>query len=301
MINFKDLVYKYLYRDAYIPRTHHPSSCLVNINGKARGRCLREQFYKWTGAKQSNPINEQTYFKFFMGNCAHEGLQKLFEDLDIAKTIEEHIRQKIKGLKHMIGYKKDATIFISKETQEMLKLSFGINVNDEDVGKEVILEIKTSWGRGIDSVLKDGAKDNGVLQSICYLHLSQLDTVYLVYFDVSGIIEQFVYYKRPDGVSYDYRNKKNLDINISDILRGFKAVETAVESGVVPERSFFCFKKSGELKDMRQKDGMKYMSDFQCRFCNYKDKCWEDVKDNEIPEELEGKPVKKVKKKTKGK
>lgn len=297
MINFKEIVYKYLHRESYIPKTHYPSSCHVRINGKVLGRCLREQFYKWTGTRESNPKTPQTFFKFFMGNCAHEGLQKMFEELDITKTIEEHIRQNIKGLKHPIGYKKDATIFISKETQEMLKLSFGIEVKDEDVGKEVILEIKTTWGRGIDFVLKDGAKDSGVLQSISYLHLSDLDTVYLVYFDVGGIIEQFVYYKRPEGRTYDYKNQKELDINISDILRGFKAVENVVDSKVLPDRDFFCFKKKGECKDDRQRKRIKYQTDFQCRYCNYKDLCWQDVEDNEIPEGFEGKAIKKAVKK----
>ena len=300
MIDFKHVFYKYLFRENYIPKSHYPSSCHARVNGKVMGRCLREQFLKWTGAKQSNPINEQTFMKFFMGNCAHIGIQNVFRELNIAKTIEEHVRQKIKGLKNSIGFKKDATIFISKEVQEMLKLSFGIVINDEDVGKEIILEIKTTWGMGIDSILRNGAKDGGVLQSICYLHLSELETVYLVYFDVGGIIEQFVFYKRPDGKTYDYKNKKELDVTLGDILRGFKAIENAVDSGVLPDRDFFCFRKDGVCKDDRQSEGIKYKSDFQCRFCSYKDSCWEDVVQNEVPEGMEGKAVKKaVKKKVK--
>jgi CRISPR/Cas system-associated exonuclease Cas4 (RecB family) len=148
-----------------------------------------------------------------------------------------------------------------------MKLDFVIN-------RRYVLEIKSSYGRGIVEIQrKQEPKPEHLMQCWLYLHYSIFNELYLVYFGRdNGYRTEFWLQETTDGViAYDR------GFPIESPIEKFKYIEHAVRNKEIPDRDYLVAIKNGEIRDKFQKDNKMYKSAWQCNYCSWRDTCWAPV------------------------
>jgi hypothetical protein len=228
--------------------SHHPSS--------AGFGCVRREIYKRSKTKESNPIDNPTYFKFAMGNSVHELLHEVLVKTGIEVIPEIEFKVTPPGFVYPISGRVDL-LFI-----------------DDD--KEIAgIEIKSTFGNGMYDIKQNGPKSDHLMQAACYLHCTEIKKWYILYAARdNGYMMQFEY------------NKENTKEYFNKALDFFSHVEANIAADKLPEREFIAYigqtknKLTGEckteIKDSFTMDKKEYCSSWQCMYCNYQSLCWKD-------------------------
>lgn len=220
--------------------------------------CVRQTYYKKIGEKPSNPIDLPAMLKMQFGTVIHDEIQSRLQDKGILKSFEQW------------------------RTKEHLGLTFHYFYDGilEQDGERAIMEIKTVYANGFNSVEKEPKSDH-VLQTLSYM----------IFEDINDAI--ILYAGRDNGYLLQYNLRladipeigKRLLINNqrtdylekwNDRVKKMHQVKKNIEEKQLPQREFSIVLKnsSGAILDSFQKDNVKHKSAWQCSYCPFKELCW---------------------------
>jgi hypothetical protein len=250
--NLIDKIDEYFLRD----REHKEKICHYpsEIN-----ECRRKSVYKWIGTKQSNSIDASGIWKMEIGNSIHLLIYQVLEKsgLDIINEVAE--KYKHPDLKHEISYRVD-NIFLEN-------------------GEAVLIEVKTTYGHGAVELKKTGPKIGDLMQVFLYMDMCDLKKAYMLYVARDNMYRMQFDIEFKNNIFYVNGTKK--EITIDNLFEIFKNTEKAVDlyhdCGELPKRDYIAVIKNGEIKDKIQFKNVEYKTNWQCGYCSYKNKCWENV------------------------
>jgi len=255
--------------DLYLENREHERS--ENHYPSEASKCLRAIWYSRKKVPKSNPMDASAIWKTEMGNAIHDRIAKFLADMGINARDEIPFKKNIEGLKFPVSGRID-------------------NVFNE-IGEDVGIEIKTTFGRGVVEIQKKRQpKWDAILQVALYLYLTDLNKFYLIYIGRdNGYRCQFEFTMKKDAIFMD---GKKLDITLDDIVSKFKRVEKAVDSNDIPDREYKIAIKHGRIRpDGFSKNKVKYKGSWRCSYCGYRDHCWrselEKYQNSDNSEELE--------------
>ena len=238
-MNLIDQIDNYLIKKEYHKReAYYPSE--VN-------KCIRQLYYKWTETKESNPITSGALWKMRIGNAIHDMIHEYLLASGMEIVPEVSFKKNI-GLKYPISGRID-DLFIDKD------------------GELAGIEAKTSYGRGIVEIQKSNKpKQDDLNRVIVYMACNlEIKRFYIIYFGRDNAYRTQFIIERYDKLEDDF-NK---------LIQRFDDLEEALKCKVIPFREFKVAIKNGEIKDKFQKDKIEYKSDWQCRYCQFMNYCWE--------------------------
>jgi hypothetical protein len=268
---------KWLINENNWPKKSHYAS---NLNG-----CRRQQYYQWVNEEQSNPNTPGGILKMKFG-YAMEDIFRKFLDYSIEKKVpidgkilNEYATgwkesYEITGLKYPITCKLDFVLFFEDNTKEAV-------------------EVKSMFGRGISEIAKkQEAKDSYLDQIFVYIHLTPFKRFNHPYFGRdNGYRTEFEVIEHEKGLEVIYttlegkKRSKIYEYNFDKLIDRLKDIEKAVELKMTPDRDFLVAIKNGEIKEMGyQYNKVKYTSDWQCGYCEWRDFCWK----NELSKYIDG-------------
>ena len=224
--------------------SHHPSGF---------SKCLRQMYYEWTREPVSNYRAATDIWRMNVGKWIHKG----FADI----------------LKEMYGdkVKDEVEIFFSDPSLKYPVHGYMDNVIEID-GIYIGIELKTSFGRGIVAIQKDGKpRVEDEAQTKVYLSCSDF---------IKGFCLPYLgrdsFYRTEFEITMTEDEKESFR---KKIIAKFKRLEEAVSEHKLPDRDFKAVVKDCEIKDEIQHKGVKYRSDWQCLYCVYRDTCYaEEIK-----------------------
>jgi len=217
-------------------------------------KCGRQLYYQKTGQQPSNPIDLSSRFKMYLGTLAHEGLQKIMRQIGCVVESELH---------HDIEY-------------DGLEFNYFIDLVIEYNNEKFIIEIKTIYGRGFDSI-KEQPKEDHLLQTCSYMAFEKIKKAIILYVG------------RDNGfmIQHNIESNDNLTLNNFPInefrtkwvknIERLKRIKQNIIDKKLPGRDYErVFKNfNGNLSENFQKDNVKYKTNWNCDYCQYKDLCWE--------------------------
>jgi len=216
-------------------------------------KCLRQLFYNWTGEEKSNPIEAGALWKMKAGDALHEMIIDIMQESGYDIISEVAGKQSIDGLRHVLSYRIDGLFAKGIDT--------------------IGIEIKTSFGRGIKEIQKtQQPKDNDIAQVVMYMELADIKEYHLVYFGRDNAYRtEFLFQMKDDGIYY---NGKKSSITFDGLIQRLVILEKHIKDNEIPSREYKVAIKNGEIKEKFQKNKVEYKSDWQCRYCQWRDRCW---------------------------
>lgn len=202
-------------RPKYPKERHWPSDA---------AKCLRALVYQWRG-EQPRTREGRFFFILSDGEAHHKLITQQLEEAGVQVTMKE-------------APLRDPKLNISGKLDALIKF------ND----KYYVLEIKSINRYGFDEIIRDGPKEDHVIQLQLYLHFVQN----LFKIDAkSGIL----LYKNKDTSSfYDFQVDYN-EMVVRDFFEKLKIVEENIAKGTLPDRPY-------------------ERTDWHCQYCDYKETCW---------------------------
>lgn len=235
---------------------------VLTFSPSSLSNCKRAIYWKAKGEKPSNPPDNASLFKMKMGDIIHDWVQQRLTELGILESFEEARTAEFNGL--TFNYFYDGIL----------------NINDQ----RAILEIKTVYSNGFKTV-ENEPKPEHILQCLSYMLFEGID---------NGVI---LYIGRDNGYMIDYTLRLSVgeNPNAPDVIllidekptnyyaqwlnkiEEMKALKQKFLLDELPERDYSITLKNnkGVIVDEFQKDSVKYRSDWQCSYCPFKDKCWQ--------------------------
>jgi CRISPR/Cas system-associated exonuclease Cas4 (RecB family) len=210
-------------------------------------KCKRQIAYKKLNYEPSNPLTEANYAKFEMGNSVHDSIQNILKKIGIWIEGEDFKNIEWCGLNWI--YRIDGKI-----------------QKGDYVG---IIEIKSVYASGFTSVEKE-AKPEHELQLLLYMIFEHIENGILFYIGRdNGFMVEYNY--RVDTLYNKYADE------IENKIKDLTALKSEIEKGIIPDRDFNILLKnsSGVISFDFQKDKVKYKSDWQCSYCQWKNLCWQ--------------------------
>ena len=236
--------------------------------------CRRQLVYSWRNTPWTNPNTPGGKLKMEFGNMAEKSLVEnaltwAMANHTVITDFATQIRREVQidGLKHMI----------------VTKLDFLITLTDKRV---MILELKSSYGRGIKQIQLHGPKDDHLVQVLFYLTYNPQKVATLVYLGRdNGYRTEFEVALIDKGLLVDGRLLDTEFYNMSRFIERFKFVEACLAADRLPDRDYQVAIKNGEIKDDGfSQGGVTYKCDWQCSYCRWRDDCWKD----ELPKYAKG-------------
>lgn len=257
--------------------THWPSNSSCLVEDIPVGKCLRAQWYGWTRVPPTNPVDLDTAWKFFLGDCVHIGIASILDKINVENIKEAEAFQQVPGLKYPVHGKADI-LFMDTDWVATQSFTHG-------------LEIKTTFGRAITDP-KTGVKYNGPKIN----HLLQMIT----YMKESGNIWYLFYIGRDTGWRYHFKVKydfykdevicddKVMPITWRGIIERWQVLEIALKTEVCPSKDYELQYSEEKLRPLwlgykkttRSKRPLSFKAysrgkgDWQCSYCLWKDLCW---------------------------
>lgn len=238
---------------------HYPSSACALIEGKLIGKCRRATWFEWKKFEKTNPMDAPALFKINCGNLIHNFMN---EFLNHALFDLGWIKEQYEG-----DGKGEEVSFVWQHPG--LKFPFSGRLDNRFItpeGKRIIVEWKSTYGRGADYIKKDGPKDEHLLQCVIYLEqdIYPTDGVILIYATRdSGYLFGYWITKEREGLRIEHMNSSKItlsSINFKTILEGTKSLEDVLEIETPP------------LRDYTDKQ-------WNCNYCSYEKICkkFEDI------------------------
>lgn len=243
--------------------------------------CRRQLYFNWINEIKSNPKTPGNILKMKFGKA----MEFIFESF-IKDSIEKKLPIQGKIIK---SYSKEEKFIIRNEKliyPISCKLDFVLTFEDET--KEAI-ELKSSFGRGIVNIAnKNEPKKDYLDQIFVYIKMTPYKKFNHPYFGRdNGYRCEFEVNDHEKGIevisSYADGGTKNkiYEYNMDNIIHRLEEVEEAIELKKIPNRDYLVAIKNGEIKELGfQANNIKYNSDWQCLYCEWKDYCWADELQN---------------------
>lgn len=246
------------------------------------GNCRRQMYYQWIAEEESNPNTPGSIIKMDMG----KQIESYFEKW-IIWAIENEIE--VDGY-YITGYDREW-----KKRYEIPGLEFPLSCSldfvlhciksdgttDEDDIEYFAIELKSSFGRGISDIQKNKEPKIDYLKQIfVYSYLTPFKKFIHPYIGRdSGYRTEFFILLNDDGLLVTQGEyAKQYNFNFDKLVEKLAEVEKAVNEKQTPERDFLVAIKNGEIKELGfQHQNVKYKCDWQCNYCNWRDKCWSPV------------------------
>lgn len=245
----KELIYKYL-EEENLKKEKKEYSGEINFAPSYLTDCKRKTFYKKLNYPKSNPIETHTMLKFDLGNITHELIQKYCKNSNDVIWLEGEDWKSIKYNDLYWIYRID----------NMLKVNY----------KKYILEVKSTYFSGWKSVESEPKKEH-ILQLYIYMIFENID---------NGIL---LYIGRDNGLiaEYEFNIKILNDLylkEVEEIINKLKILKSMIENKELPERDFKAVLKLNDAISWEfQKDKIKYITEWQCNYCQWKNYCWSEI------------------------
>jgi len=254
-----------LLEDSYL-QEHKERRKSTSWHPSGVSECVRKLYYKRTNTEESDPIEAGALMKMAFGTALHEDFQKrLTKELEKLGCINIQSEYEIThndlslGQDPIHGY---------------------IDMVWKDKTEWVGCEFKTSYGRGVVDVKKNGPKKEHLEQIFLYLELANVhfSRFYLVYVARDNNYRtEFLLDQRPVSRNLTWCcNGTPVRIRLADLMNRFIDVKKCVDAKTVPDRPYITAIKQGQLVRQFVKLGHTYKSDWQCSYCNYQTHCWKD-------------------------
>lgn len=287
MLNILNVIEAYWSRGrgAWEKGAHYPSEMT---------QCRRQIFWKWKGEKESNPTEATGFWRMRIGDAIHDGivgaLKAIAEDDELREKfgwpgmqVEAEVRT---GRIMIDGSAKFGGVSLDLPMSGRVDCKF---IDQE--GRKAVLEIKTTFGRGVRAQKEEGLKLSQLVQGIFYLLALEDEGVERVYYPIVSrddgdrfqvAIEILGEYESV-RVSRVYESETTAVLAevpfgvFVDQLKRLRDVELALAEDKVPDRDFMVAIKNGEIRREFQHQNVKYKSDWQCMYCQFRDRCWAPV------------------------
>ena len=244
----KELIYKHFDGIRLEKEAKEKDTVNINFAPSYVEKCKRQIYYNKLNVAASNPIETHSYIKFKMGDSVHLAIQDIFKSADIWVEGEDFKEVEWNGLNWI--YRIDGKLNID-------------NTN-------YLIEIKTVYTSGYNSIENEAKKEHEI-QLFLYMLFENID---------NGII---LYIGRDNGhiVEYNYtldrlrkKYKEYFEIKIKEL----KDLESKIKNKIMPERDKKIYLKNnnGNITETFQKDNVKYKTDWQCGYCQWKNLCWQE-------------------------
>jgi hypothetical protein len=276
----KKIIYDYLYDKTLIDNQKEKTFETVNHWSPSDFcSCLRKVFFKKINHPVTNPINDHQLLKWEMGNGIHYQLK------DIYKRIDKFY--KINPKKDFnFEYIENENNFINTEYQELkfiYKPDDIIKVND----KIFIIENKTKYGQGIDSVINYGIEKDYEIQILLYMIFENIEYGEFFFVATDSAYNQDFAYTR-ESLLQKYQQEINERIKIIKIcLDEINKFYLKLTYEMPKKEGNINIKKyNSEIKFEFQKDNIKYKS-YPCTWSQGSQKCqWFDFCNKDLLAEI---------------
>ncbi len=267
---------------SYKPKSdyrHNPSSAtMVGDDGVVVGACLRQLYYKATAEPISDKKEFTNKLQAGFGNGIHD-----FLTARLKKSNKIKIDAEVPG-----------KVIVDPLTKEISFRLDGLVTHHGELG---CLEIKTQQSWGLQKMVREGGpKKSDILQVLCYFGTNEdIKWASMLYVarDTAFRAEYHVY-KDHDG-EYVIRGitpaspeKRIEGLSFDKIVKRWKILEEHVERKELPKRDFKAVLRDGVVIDERTKNGVKYSTDFQCKYCSYQTSCWSGIGAKEDAYQIRG-------------
>lgn len=218
--------------------------------------CKRKLFYKHFGEAHSNPIDKHSQLKMELGNTTHLMIQDILKKQGIYKSGEE----------------------LKNTTYEGLEFNYKIDGLLEINNNKYLLEIKTIYGAGFNSIQKQ-PKEEHIFQIIAYMKFEGLNKAVLLYIgrDNGHMIEYKIKIENETlYIGQNQFNKYNYLEKFDDKVNELKTLHYLITIGDIPVKDYKIVMKNTneEISYDFIHNKEHYKSDWQCAYCTYKTKCW---------------------------
>ena len=181
MLNLITEIDKYLMEKSSRERKgHYPSDILA---------CVRQLWYKWKNIPQSDPPTPGSLLKMEMGNIVHQWVYHVLKKRGFKLIVEND------------DFDGEAKSFYDSLLLSPFRYKTDANFTDPD-GVKSIIEVKSSYGKGIKEVKLNGPRDDHFAQGLLYMVFEKIQRVY------------FIFLGRDNG----YRTQHMLEADIIDDL-----------------------------------------------------------------------------------
>lgn len=223
--------------------------------------CARQLYYKYNNIPQSDPIDPSSLAKMEMGTVLHDWFIGLMENVVESEDLHE-----VNRFGFDWRYKLDAVT--------------------EENGERVINEVKTVPEFSYKMAKDKLDTESHVRQIQIYMILENCPKGRLIYLNRSS--GEWMAYDFFMEENYNFRILKHKHANgtpvvayqnqfpINTIMDKHLMVKQSIEQAILPKREYQMFGKNinGEMKTQYTLNGQSYRSDWQCKYCNWRSKCW---------------------------
>ena len=241
-------------------------------------KCKRALGWAVTGVPKSNKISDKSYKIFALGDAIHELLANRYRKIAGWKFYEEHpgeiCKQEKDKTEFLLSYRVDGIMIREDwETDDL----FGIDTDTFVCEFKSIGDFPYTTGRNRNrKVYWHGAQDVPK-----YDHFAQLQM---------GMLGEGIKW----GILH-YQNKNNSDEAIhiikldeeyaNGLVNNLWEIGIDAQNGIIADQPFTAYpnRTSTDLMKTKTVNGKSNRTDWQCMYCDYRDKCWKlnDFKEEE--------------------
>jgi len=218
---------------------HFPSECTA---------CIRQVWYKWQGNAASDPIEPASLWRMGIGNAIHSILPEYMKAAGFAVEEEKSILFEHPRLTKPISGRMD---IIFKEN-----------------GSWEVLEVKSTYGRGIRSIRESGApRQEHYDQLVMYIHMGDFKRGHILYLGRDDAYRTMFHFGKSEETAHRFNN----------LLNRFAMIEHYLKEEKVPPREFTATIRDGEIVPKFQHNRQEYKGEWQCNYCRHAKHCWANV------------------------
>lgn len=260
-------------------RSHYPSSCSCATPNGIIGGCLRAEYWAFKGIVGTNPSDAGGIWNMKLGKLVEIQVLGWLSEMGVLISKNQRFY--------------DKELNVSGEV-DGFTWAFQMNQDNQPViiePREVIgLEIKSAFGYAFWAALQHKPKLEHLLQVIVYLkNFPKVKKFYIIYVARDNPLEHkksFIITLQ-DGVPY-VNGYQIPDITYNGIKARWDTLNEFLMGSITPGRDYTLYYpddkierlyREGQLSKSKYGDwkkGKGIPSDWQCQYCDFKDKCYPD-------------------------
>ena len=239
-------------------QSHYPSGLCAIKKGVFIGKCRRATAYELLGYEKSDPIDGISLFKMDIGNVLHKMLNEKIDE-----SLKKFGGGESVGEEVSVKWKENGLALPFSGRIDKIIAMVGPEPDDNFI---LGSEWKTTYGRGVSDIQKNGPKEDALLQVIAYLRQKEIkiDQYLLSYLAKdSGYIYSFLFYHEGKDLMMLWLNSgamSKIDWSWTHIKAALVPLEEAVASGKLPDGDY--------------KAPTKSKATWRCNYCSYAKTCY---------------------------
>jgi len=278
-INLVNLIYRQLELEDRAKREerknkrefrHFPSGLCAIIDGQFAGKCRRASYYSMNKIEETNPMGAVALMKTTMGEVIHEYMGATLE-----RALFKEFGEGVKVItKAGTDQSKESFRFQDKNLQFPFsgRIDKVVEFNGKITGI-VAGEWKSTYGKGVGYIQRDGAKIEHVLQCFSYFLQQEIlvDAMWLIYIARdSGYMYGFQV-ELVDGKLVSRHLNSDVvrvfDVKWPMVIEALLPLEKAINDQQCPDRDYVATVNPKTNRLMQK-------SPWQCRYCSYMSLCY---------------------------